>query len=80
MRSLHSSKIWLIAAVAAMILCAGSALNACPNCKEGFANDTKQAQTGEGYSWSVLFMLVMITGVGCGFTMKIAYHLKKAQG
>lgn len=80
MRSLHTKKMWLIAGITALILSAGSVSNACPNCKEGFANDTKQAQIGEGYSWSVLFMLVMITGVGCGFTMKIAYHLKKAQG
>ncbi len=80
MRWLSFNKMWLIAAISALVLSAGSEVNACPNCKEGFANDTKQAQVGEGYSWSVLFMLVMITGVGCGFTLKIAYHLKKAQG
>jgi hypothetical protein len=49
----------------------------CPNCKDGFAQDTRQAQIGESYSLSVLFMLLMMTGIGGGIAMKIAYHTKK---
>lgn len=51
----------------------GTALYACPECKEVYAAGTKEAAIGESYSWSVLFMLGMF------FTMLIggAFFMKR---
>lgn len=52
-------------------------LIACPNCKDAFEKGSVEASIGEGFSLSVIFMLIMFFSVFIGFTAKIYFTMKK---
>ena len=54
-----------IAATAVLLLAAAGPARACPGCKEALANERGMAAAGarDGYSWTVLGMIVMPFGL-----------------
>lgn len=65
----------------ALLLCivafTNSKIIACPNCKDAFEKGSVEANLGEGFSLSVMFMLVMFMSVLVGFSTKIYFSMKK---
>ena len=51
---------WLIAMAIVLVLLIASVAAACPNCKEGLAQNDPQGQSiAAGYYYSILFMMAM---------------------
>ena len=64
---------------------APSLVSACPNCKDGVANDPNHANMIRGYQMSIIFMMMMpfliLSGLGTYFYLEIrkARALQAAQ-
>lgn len=69
------SLLWIV--VVLVLLLTAPDLLACPSCKEGFRPGTTEALAGEGYSWSVLFMLAVPMAIVSTFTVVLVRRLKK---
>lgn len=65
--------------VVILLLCVVPESIACPSCKEGFRPGTTEALAGEGYSWSVLFMLAVPMAIVSTFTVVLVRRLKKVE-
>lgn len=65
--------------VVILLLCVAPDSIACPSCKEGFRPGTTEALAGEGYSWSVLFMLAVPMAIVSTFTVVLVRRLKKVE-
>ncbi len=65
--------------VVILLLCVAPESMACPSCKEGFRPGTTEALAGEGYSWSVLFMLAVPMAIVSTFTVVLVRRLKKVE-
>lgn len=63
--------------VIVLLLASGHDSVACPSCKEGYRPGTTEALAGEGYSWSVLFMLAVPMAIVSTFTVVLVRRLKK---
>jgi len=66
-----------IAFLLAVLTSVNNVIIACPNCKDAFEKGSAEASIGEGYSLSVIFMLVMFFSVFIGFSTKIYLTMKK---
>ncbi len=72
------NKIVLLLVFALSIICfVNNTMVACPNCKDAFDKGSVEANLGEGFSLSVIFMLVMFMSVLVGFSTKIYFSMKK---
>lgn len=69
--------VLFVAFIFSIIGSVNSALTACPNCKDAFEKGSKEASIGEGFSLSVIFMLIMFFSVFIGFSTKIYLTMKK---
>ena len=69
--------VFLLAVIVSMIGSAHNVLLACPNCKDAFEKGSVEASIGEGFSLSVVFMLLMFFSVFIGFSAKIYFTMKK---
>jgi hypothetical protein len=72
---------WLVAvAVVALVLLIASVAAACPNCKEGLAqNDPQGHSIAAGYYYSILFMMSMPFIVLGGFGSLAYFSIRRAR-
>jgi len=70
---------WLFLHIAILVAVGVANAYACPNCKEGFAAGTAQANVGAAYSITTLFMILVPIIVVSTLFLKIRHEIKKSQ-
>jgi len=72
-------KIWLLAAVFAVVMCQHSVVLACPTCKAALGNDPASSSMVQGYFWSILFMMSMPFLIFGGLSAYFYFLVRRAR-